>query len=240
VDQPTLSQQVYEQLHRRLMAGHLRPGARLVNRTLAAELGTSTIPVREAIGRLVSEGLVELTPGAGASVRSPDPAELSELYDVREALEVLAAGEAARHADDALVADLRAVCDRFRAVAVAIPTGRHATPAQFDRWLDAEEDFHTRLVAAARNRWLTKTVRELRVFARVFAAQRAAPKLLTPAVAGATVRHHEAVLDLLVKRDVAAARAWMADHIRYGRATVLGHLAASDPGARSKPGERGA
>ena len=108
----TLSQQVYEQLHQKLRAGDLPPGARLVNRTLAAELGTSTIPVREAISRLVSEGVLELTPGAGASVRAPEPNELGELYDVRAALEVLAATEAARFADEHLLAELRGICQR--------------------------------------------------------------------------------------------------------------------------------
>jgi len=220
----TLSQRVYEQIHQRLRSGKLRPGTRLVNRRLAADLGTSTIPVREAIGRLVSEGLLESSAGAGAFVRTPEPNELAELYDVREALEVLAAGEVARFASDSLILELRAVCGLFRRVAATIPTGKHASRLQFDRWLDAEEQFHNRLIAASRNRWLVKTVRGVRVIARVFAAHRLAPKLLSRVAADATVRHHEKFLDILAARDVEKARAWVTAHIRTGRETVLGHF----------------
>lgn len=226
MEQSTLSQRVYDQLHQRLRTGLLKPGTRLVNRTLAAELGTSTIPVREAISRLVSEGLAESTPGGGAFIRTPDPNELGELYDVREALEVLAISEAARFASESLILELRAVCVLFRQVASAIPSGRHATRPQFERWLDAEEQFHTRLVAASRNRWLVKTVQAVRVIAHVFAAQRLVPRLLTHDMADATVRHHEEFLEILGSRDSERARAWMTAHIRIGRDKVLGHIAA--------------
>ena len=221
----TLSQQVYEQLHQKLRAGDLPPGARLVNRTLAAELGTSTIPVREAISRLVSEGLLELTPGAGASVRAPEPNELGELYDVRAALEVLAATEAARFADEHLLAELRGICQRFGQIAAAIPATKHATAAQFHRWLDAEEQFHTRLIAASRNRWLAKVVKEIRVIAQIFAAQRLSPRILTRELASSTHEQHAAFVEILATHDIEGARAWMAAHIRAGRDTVLGYMA---------------
>ncbi len=221
----TLSQQVYEQLHQKLRAGDLPPGARLVNRTLAAELGTSTIPVREAISRLVSEGVLELTPGAGASVRAPEPNELGELYDVRAALEVLAATEAARFADEHLLAELRGICQRFGQIAAAIPANKHATAAQFHRWLDAEEQFHTRLIAASRNRWLAKVVKEIRVIAQIFAAQRLSPRILTRELANGTYEQHAAFVEILATHDIEAARAWMAAHISAGRDTVLGYMA---------------
>lgn len=231
VDQ-TLSQQVYDQLHQRLRSGTLRPGTRLVNRTLAAELGTSTIPVREAISRLVSEGLLEFTPGAGAFVRSPDLHELGELYDVREALEVLAAAEAAKYANAPLIVELRAICERFRQIAVTISPSKHATTTQFHHWLDAEEQFHTRLVAASRNRWLAKVVREIRIITQVFGAQRRASRLLTHAVAQATVEQHEEFLEILSRHDSDRAKTWMTTHIRHGRDTVLGFMA-SEAASRS-------
>lgn len=238
----TLSQRVYEQLRGRLRSGSLRPGMRLVNRTLAAELGTSTIPVREAISRLVSEGLLELTPGAGAFVRIPDPNELGEIYDVREALESMAAAEATRYATDLLIAELGAPCDRLMRIAEGIPPGEHATSTQFDHWLEAEEQFHNRVVAASRNRWLIKVVQEIRVIAQVFAAQRGAPRLLTHELARDAVAQHQAFLTILADRDVEKARAWMTTHIRSGRDTVLHHLAASaassPPEIETKPEDR--
>jgi DNA-binding GntR family transcriptional regulator len=232
----TLSQRVYDQLHQRLRTGGLRPGTQLVNRTLAQELGTSTIPVREAIGRLVSEGLLEFVPGAGAFVRSSDPSELSELYDVREALEVLAAAEAARYCNNPLIAELRGICGRFREVASEIPARGHATPALFSQWIECEEKFHTRVVASARNRWLIKIVREVRVISQVFAAQRSAPRLLTRSLAQNVVRSHLAFLDILASRDADKAREWMSNHIRRGRDEILSHIYASE--LSSAPGEK--
>ncbi|WP_406696269.1 GntR family transcriptional regulator [Singulisphaera sp. Ch08] len=224
MDEVSLAQRVYERLHQRLRAGSLRPGTRLVNRSLAAELGTSTIPVREAISRLVSEGLLDFRPGAGAFVRSPDANELGELYDLREALEVMAAVEAARFANDHLLTDLQSVCARFRQLAGTISPGQHATRPQFERWLECEEEFHTRLVAASRNRWLVKVAKEIRVIAQVFAAQKKAPKLLTHELAAATVRQHDAFLVILAERDTEKATTWMTTHIRSGRDTVLSHM----------------
>jgi DNA-binding GntR family transcriptional regulator len=218
---------VYDQLHQQLRTGALKPGTRLVNRTLAAELGTSTIPVREAISRLVSEGIAESTPGGGAFVRCPDANELSELYDVREALEVLAAGEAAKFATDHLIAELRTICVQFRHIAGAISQGKPATRSMFNRWLEAEEQFHTRLVAASRNRWLIKTIDKVRVIAQVFAIQRLTPRLLSYTVAHETLCHHEAFLEILASRDSERAKVWMSEHIRNGRNTVLAHYSAN-------------
>ncbi|VTR99887.1 GntR family transcriptional regulator [Tuwongella immobilis] len=244
MENATLSQRVYEQIRQRLRAGTLKPGARLVNRTLAAELGTSTIPVREAISRLISEGLVDATPGGGAFVRTPDPNELAELYDVREVLEVLAAGEATRYVSETMIVEFRGICQQFRQIADAIAEStastevasatakKHATREQLDRWLDVEEAFHTRLVAASRNRWLAKTVQSVRVLSDLFAAQRLVPELLTAEVADATARDHAEFLEILRNRDVDHAKAWMVLHIRTGRATVLGQLA-NAPGSRS-------
>ena len=60
-----LAQRVYEQIREQIQNGKLSPGTRLVNRKLAGELGTSMVPIREALNRLTSEGLLEHLPGGG-------------------------------------------------------------------------------------------------------------------------------------------------------------------------------
>ena len=65
----TLAEKSYDYIREKLSRGELPPGKRLVNRTLADEIGVSVIPVREAIHRLATEGLVEHVPGSGAFVR---------------------------------------------------------------------------------------------------------------------------------------------------------------------------
>jgi len=227
LESETLAQRVYDQLRERLTSGALSPGTRLVNRTIAAELGTSTIPVREAIGRLVSDGLLELSPHAGAFVRAPEPNELGEIYDVREALEALAASEAARYANDHLLSELRLICEQLGLIAQSIPKKKHATPEQYERWLTLEEEFHLRIVNGSRNRWLVKVVTDFRVIGQVFLAQRASPRLLTRDLAETTVVQHEVFLSILEEHDTVRADSWMREHIRQGREMILRELRSS-------------
>jgi DNA-binding GntR family transcriptional regulator len=223
----TLAQKAYHELRDRLRAGKLPPGTRLVNRTLAAELGFSFTPVREAISRLASEGLVEQVPGAGAFVRRLDRQDLAQLYDLRATLEPYAAAEAARHISAVELEELRRVCSEFEAIAEHCRgrKPRAATAKRREAWLRAEERFHELLIEAARNPWLTKMAVELRLVSLVFASQLEAADLLTPEVAQRTWREHAKLLELLEERDADAAQAWMKAHIQQGRTHVLSRVA---------------
>lgn len=222
--EPTLTQQVYDQLRRRLVHGELGARTQLVNRTIARELGTSTIPVREAISRLASEGLVDYVPGAGAFVRQSDRRELAQLYDLREALEPLAAAEAARNISSYELDEMRSHCDAWDRLCSAVPARGHATRKQMNEWLDLEERFHMLLAAASRNPWLERSLTGVRLVASVFAAQRTEPALLTAALAKQTCQEHRDLVQALSDRDVERARDWMREHIRHGRGVVLAHF----------------
>ena len=86
----TLWQRVHERLREQILSGKLEPGAELAEVALSEQLGVSRGPVREALGRLASEGLVTVRPRRGAVVRSLSTEEFLELYQVREALERMA------------------------------------------------------------------------------------------------------------------------------------------------------
>src|SRR6478672_4759173 len=86
----TLWQRVYDHLRTEIRAGRLEPGAELAEVALAEQLGVSRGPIREAIGRLASEGLLTVRPRRGAVVSSLSKEEFLELYQVREALELMA------------------------------------------------------------------------------------------------------------------------------------------------------
>jgi DNA-binding GntR family transcriptional regulator len=88
----------YEALKKRIIEVDLQPGERLVERDLADELKVSRIPLREALRLLAAEGLVVLVPHRGALVSPFTPADVRDLFDVRESLEVLAARLAAQRA----------------------------------------------------------------------------------------------------------------------------------------------
>jgi len=229
---PTLTQRVYDRLRRQLLSGRLDARRQLVNRAIAREFGTSTIPVREAIQRLASEGLVEYVPGAGAFVRQPDRRELAQLYDLREALEPLAAAEAARNIASFELGELDGFLAEWQALVQAIPPRGHATRKQLGDWLDLEERFHALLAAATRNPWLERMLNGVRLVAMVCSAQRGEPGLLTADLARQTYREHADLVRALRERDAERARAWMQEHIRHGRGVVLGYFDSKPAKAR--------
>jgi DNA-binding GntR family transcriptional regulator len=89
-----LPEQVYHQLRHAILNGFFAPGQMLRQEEVAARLGVSRSPLREALPRLEAEGMVVLHPRRGYAVISLDPAEIFELFDLRILLE----GELARHA----------------------------------------------------------------------------------------------------------------------------------------------
>ncbi len=219
----SLAEKSYDHIRRKLADGELAPGHRLVNRALAEEIGVSVIPVREAIHRLASEGLVEHLPGAGAFVRQPSRQDLDNLYVLRDALESCAAAEAARYISEFQLDELEALLERAESIAAEMRRrkSQHATQRQFDRWLDVEQQFHQRLVEASRNPLLIKVVEDHRAVNEVFAAQRSNPAILTADVATETCTSKRTLLDALRARDAARARETMSEQIQRGRRMVL-------------------
>jgi DNA-binding GntR family transcriptional regulator len=109
VEAPSRSDRVYRQLRERLMRGILKPHQRLRIRELAAALGTSETPVREAIFQLVRDGGLELKPHHYIRVRRLSLTEYFELREIRLLLEPLAAERALEHIDDAMIDRLAAI-----------------------------------------------------------------------------------------------------------------------------------
>lgn len=143
-----------ETVHRALLealrAGVYRPGDRLREEDVAARLGVSRTPVREALGRLAEKKLLEPAGGRGLVVRSLTTAEVLELYAMREILEGAAAGLAARHRADAEIAALSDLQQRLSVV-----DRPHAELARLNAL------FHAAVVRAARNRYLDLALSEL-------------------------------------------------------------------------------
>ncbi len=152
-DRASLSKVVSEKIRSQILAGKLRPGERLVEDRLSAELGVSRVPVREALRGLSMEGLVRLEPNRGASVTSVTPGLLAELVEVRTLLEALNARLAARRHDPAIVEALQDTLRRGNAAA------QSGTADELAR-LNAE--FHERLAEASRNSVLSDIMRSLR------------------------------------------------------------------------------
>lgn len=111
----SLADLTYERVRDRILAGEFAPGAALRQDVIAAELGVSKIPVREAFGRLEQDGLVQLARNRGYRVRPVSAAEAAEVYALRLTLEPAAAAEGAKAATAADHAAAAAALGAFEA-----------------------------------------------------------------------------------------------------------------------------
>ncbi|MBS1677003.1 MAG: GntR family transcriptional regulator [Actinobacteria bacterium] len=91
IDRRGFADRVYEALRGSVLAGEFRPGEHLVETELAERLGVSRVPVREALQKLKSEGLVEDAPGRGLCARRFSAADVADIYNLRLGLEPIAA-----------------------------------------------------------------------------------------------------------------------------------------------------
>ncbi|MCE7048573.1 GntR family transcriptional regulator [Streptomyces purpurascens] len=142
-------ERVTAELRQEIIAGSLRPGDRLVERELAERLGVSRVPVREAIRALVAEGFVHFETPRRTVVRRLTPTDVKELFELREALEVYAAGLAASRATPEDLAEVQELLDRAAA----------ATEAEDAEVItDVNSRLHDRIVAMAGNSLLTEAL----------------------------------------------------------------------------------
>jgi DNA-binding GntR family transcriptional regulator len=148
-----LRQVVTDALRKAILSKRLKPGERLIEEQVAAELGVSRNPVREALRMLESEGLVEMSPRRGASVTLVSEEEAREIVEVRAALEGLCARLAARRCNPALKADIEKILDRGERAAAADDTPALA---------NIHSQVHVLMARASHNRHLNGFVQSLR------------------------------------------------------------------------------
>jgi DNA-binding GntR family transcriptional regulator len=199
-----LWEDVAERMRAAILSGGLAPGSKLIETELAERFGTSRGPIREAIRELAREGLVTELPRRGTLVSTLTAHDLSEVYAVRQALEVAASRIViARAGDD----ELRALEAHLVALESPPPGAGYLDQAVHDL------AFHRALVALARNermavmyeQMLTQTMLLLRT------AALENPALRTDLRRAA----HRDILRALLDRDEAAARAALEAHYRY-------------------------
>lgn len=141
---------VYRHLLDEIRAGRLLPGARLRETEIAQRLGLSRTPVREGIRLLEADNMVTHLPRLGATIRQLDHAEVMELYEMRSVLEGTAARLAAQHASELELHELEALNAEFA-----------TTSGNPERGSEINRRFHAILKAAARNRFLTRSLNGL-------------------------------------------------------------------------------
>ena len=203
------------QLHARVLSGELPSGTRLRQEALAEEFGVSRTPVREALRKLQAGGLVELQPNRGAVVRGLSPTEIRDAYEVRAALEALAAGLAAERANREQLQRLGNAQAEFRAALEQTVArrqgGREVGAREIRRWGHANDEFHQTIHEASGNDVLVSTLAQLhrnfpRDLSRLVISE-------STTMLETNVREHKEILEALTRHDAAAASELMHRHV---------------------------
>jgi DNA-binding GntR family transcriptional regulator len=203
---------VYQAIRQRIVQGYYSGGQKLKEVELAAELQVSRTPVREALKRLAQGGLVVQRPHGGAHVTPLTARTVVEVYEVRMALESLAARLAAARATAEDVAGLRAVNAEYRRLAAGAgpPEGLQAVAG----------DFHARILAAARNEILTSTLANI----HDHMARCRRLLVISPETNAFAVATHDLILEAIAEGAEDMAEQLMRAHIDYSRRRVLQSL----------------
>ena len=209
LDELPRSERAHRYLRDAIRAGRLRPGDRLREVEVAATMGLSRTPVREALARLEAEGLVINDSMRGIVVTELDYSMVAELYVMREVLEGTAARLAAQHASEVELSILEDLCDQYRAAL-----------NDSDEMALKNRQFHDTLCHCAHNRYLLKVLNMLHDSLSLLGPT----SLALPERAAETLREHEAIVDAIRRRDTAAAEDAARAHIRAAQTTRMKRL----------------
>jgi DNA-binding GntR family transcriptional regulator len=204
------SERIAAYLRDAILFGDLLPGDRIRQEEVAARLGTSRLPVREALRMLEAEGLTEHEANKGSRVPLLDQHEVDVVYQMRERLEPLALGESLPHlsADDH--ARLAGIQDRIE-----------AEGADTARFLELDREFHLGTYGGCRIEQLTATVTRLWNTTQHY--RRAFMQLTGTGRLWVVNAEHRLLLDAVERRDEVDAGRFLAGHIRRTRIELSHH-----------------
>ena len=195
----SLREHVHEELRQAIISGRLKAGAKLNERQLSADLGTSTSPLKEALRQLEAEGLVRTEPRRGTYVTF-SARQAEEMMLARAALESVIARQAAKHATDEALDAMQVTLEKMRA---AMESG------DVENLIASNEAFHDAIHEASGCDYLCRLQNAQRTYdhaARVTV-------LSSETVRRASFHEHEAILRAIQARDEDSAERLMRKHI---------------------------
>lgn len=213
-----LTHLAYESIKQYILDGRLNEDSRLTEESLANQLGISKSPVREALNRLETEGLIRIEPRRGAYLRGFAIKDIDELYDLREALETHVVHTAA--IDAALLAELRQSIRRMR---------EYLKDNDKRRYIDEDIHFHGTLANATGNERLSKMLENVQQ--QIWLFRRKTYDLSSSSAPDA----HEAILTALESGRRAQAERAMSKHIAGVRQKLVDFLAQESARRKASP-----
>ena len=201
----------YQRIKEAILAGTLRPLERITEADVAARLGLSRTPVREAFGLLAAEGLINVIPQRGSFVSQLRIDDILEIYQIRTPLECMAARVAAETIDDACLGEL----DRLVEIEASGQGNRSARES-----LDANAEFHRIIIECVRNLRLQALIGQLQ-------GQVHRARLLWPSTRPRleeTWKEHAELVAALRARNPDQAEQVMRMHLEKARASTLDRM----------------
>ena len=203
------SERIAAHLRTAILAGHFAPGERIRQEEVAERLGTSRLPVREALRLLEAEGLTQHTANKGSRVSRLDAAELDVLYRMRERLEPLALTESLPHLTAGEVRELEAIHERI------------AADADLREFMVLDREFHLGSYAGCASEQLSSSVTRLwnatQPYRRAFMALGGQQRRWIVDL------EHRLIIDAIERRDAEDAERYLAGHIRRTRIELAAH-----------------
>jgi DNA-binding GntR family transcriptional regulator len=203
------SARVAEHLRRAILSGEIGPGEWIRQEEVAERLGSSRLPVREALRILEAEGLTEHERHKGARVPSLTMHEVDVVYRMREQLEQLALAESIPHLTAAAVAELELIQQEIEGNDDVVT------------FLELDRRFHLASYAGCRIEQLTGTV--VRLWNSTTHYRREFVRLSGPGRRWVINAEHRLLLDAIARRDVVDAERFLAGHIRRTRIELGKH-----------------
>lgn len=210
---PNLTELAYLHIKRSILEGTLSEGTRLTEENLAAQLGISKSPVREALNRLESDGLLTIEPRRGAYVRRFSLQEACEFYELRELLEVHAIGLAKITSE--FLDELEANIEQMK---------RDLMQRNTIAYVEADIQFHNLIAAASGNSELRRMIENISHKTALFRSR------TYRLVAAASPDCHDKIYEALKDGDRGLAQRAMREHILFFRETLLRALEAESGG----------
>ena len=200
---------VFNTLRDAILTGKLVPGERLMENQLAEKLGVSRTPVSEALRMLELENLVELVPRKGAQVLDMSEKDITNILEVRSALEGLATSLACKKMTKEDLQQLKNMeVDFEKAVA----------DNDVEHFVDIDEDFHDLIFAATENDKLINIFRNLRI--QLYRYRMAQAKNNETSMS-TIVAHHRSIIRAIENHDAEEGASIAQGHIKYQTESIL-------------------
>ncbi len=223
-EEPRASTKVYERIREEILSGRLKGGAVLVEQDIAKRLGVSRTPVREALRRLGSEGLLKIEPRRRAQVARITKEDTDQIFSIRAQLEVLAAECAAVIASEDNIATLQLLAGEMEAIAGNLGS------EGIRGFVGANEKFHREILSAASNPWLEKSLGpvldlSLGPINKLTHNYSGSEESAVAGFLARNCRQHREIIEAICARDPAWANAAMQTHVRSSHHDWGGKLA---------------